>query len=108
MKTKAGRTPQIWLVCPPASLSGRVAHLDRVPASEAGGSGFESRRAHSSNSSKSLEAFGTIFSSEGSIGPGCSIDVASPVESAPKVGESLDGFGGGAIPKERRSISARR
>ena len=28
---------------------GRVAHLDRVPASEAGGSGFESRRAHSQN-----------------------------------------------------------
>lgn len=25
---------------------GHVAHLDRAPASEAGGSGFESRRAH--------------------------------------------------------------
>ena len=30
-----------------STLSGHVAHLDRAPASEAGGSGFESRRAHS-------------------------------------------------------------
>ena len=32
-----------------STLSGHVAHLDRAPASEAGGSGFESRRAHSAH-----------------------------------------------------------
>ena len=39
-----------WLRAMNSSSFGRVAHLDRVPASEAGGSGFESRRAHCCNS----------------------------------------------------------
>jgi hypothetical protein len=39
-------TPRHTIAFP--KRSGRVAHLDRVPASEAGGSGFESRRAHPS------------------------------------------------------------
>ena len=42
----AGPEPEFSLGSAPVVKNGRVAHLDRVPASEAGGSGFESRRAH--------------------------------------------------------------
>ncbi len=60
------------------------------------------------NPSNSFEAVGPIFSSDPPIGPGCSTDVANPVGRAAEAGESLDGFGGGAIPNRSRSISVRR
>lgn len=66
-RIEAGRGRPIWLVSAPRIKVGRVAHLDRVPASEAGGSGFESRRAHHRISSESFEAVGPIFLSAASI-----------------------------------------
>ena len=78
-----------------------LSHLNRkntgLLASEAGGSGFESRRAHPAKSSESFDGAGPFFPSENAIGPGCSTDVANRSGTAAEVGESLDVFGTGVI-----------
>ena len=50
--------------------------------SEAGGRGFESRRAHKFKSSDSFRPIAAFFSLSGRFRAGCTTDVPSPVASA--------------------------
>jgi hypothetical protein len=89
--------------------NGRVAQLDRVPASEAGGRGFESRRAHKVKSSDSLGEIEPFFRLSGHFRAQVVRDeVAVDLRRQARVAVAEDALDGGRIGPRHEQQARRR